>query len=277
MTDDQVSLQRSFVARYGEYKYNIPVTSPVLQHMADRGSCRDFTNKPVDADIIETLSAVALSSPTKSDLQQRDIIIVTDDKLRGKISQLLGNEDWTANAPVLLIFCGNHRRQQQLSEWRNKPFPNQHLDAFFNASVDAGIALSAFVLAAESIGLGCCPISQIRNHCEAISDMLQLPQYVFPIAGLAVGWPAHAPTVSMRLPLSTTVHHNQFNESEVKSEIDSYDQRRASQQPYSTQRDPGQFGITEPYGWSEDKARQYAEPQRTDFGAFIKAKGFILD
>jgi len=29
--------------------------------------------------------------------------------------------------------------------------------------------------------------------------------------------------------------------------------------------------------WSEDKARQYAEPQRADFGAFVRAKGFCLD
>ena len=31
------------------------------------------------------------------------------------------------------------------------------------------------------------------------------------------------------------------------------------------------------YGWSEDKARQYAEPLRADFGAFVRKKGFNLD
>ena len=31
------------------------------------------------------------------------------------------------------------------------------------------------------------------------------------------------------------------------------------------------------YGWSEDKARQYAEPLRGNFGAFLRAKGFCLD
>jgi nitroreductase/FMN reductase [NAD(P)H] len=31
------------------------------------------------------------------------------------------------------------------------------------------------------------------------------------------------------------------------------------------------------YGWSEDKARQYGVPQRTDFGAFVRGKGFKLD
>jgi len=31
------------------------------------------------------------------------------------------------------------------------------------------------------------------------------------------------------------------------------------------------------YGWSEDKARQYGVPQRADFGAFVRSKGFGLD
>ncbi len=40
------------------------------------------------------------------------------------------------------------------------------LDAFFNATVDAGIALSAFSIAAEAVGLGCCPISAVRNEAQ---------------------------------------------------------------------------------------------------------------
>jgi len=31
------------------------------------------------------------------------------------------------------------------------------------------------------------------------------------------------------------------------------------------------------YGWSEDKPRQYAEPLRADFGAFVRVKGFRLE
>ena len=38
-----------------------------------------------------------------------------------------------------------------------------------------------------------------------------------------------------------------------------------------------QFGETPEYGWSEDKARQYSVPERADFGAFVRKKGFKLD
>jgi Nitroreductase family len=74
--------------------------------------------------------------------------------------------------------------------WRGHTFANDHLDAFFNATVDAAIALETFVAAAEAAGLGCCPISVIRNHAEEVSGLLGLPDHVFPVAGLGVGIPA---------------------------------------------------------------------------------------
>lgn len=276
MTDDQIALQQSLTDRFGSLSYQVPTANPQLVHMAGRGSCRRFADKSVDDTLIETLCAVALASPTKSDLQQRDIVIVQEQNLRNEIYRLFGDSSWIAGAPMLLVFCGNNRRQRQLSKWRDKPFPNDHLDAFFNASIDAGIALSAFVTGAESVGLGCCPISEIRNHCTIISEKLQLPQHVFPIAGLAVGWPKQSPEVSMRLPLSVTVHRNFFTETDVQAQVEDYDQRRSAHQPYAQQRDIEHFGQTKDYGWSEDKARQYAVPQRADFGSFVRSKGFVL-
>lgn len=179
--------------------------------------------------------------------------------------------------PALLIFCGNNRRQRLWHEWRGKPFANDHLDAFFNPSVDAGIALTAFVLAAEAQGLGACPISVIRNRAAEVSGLLGLPQHVFPVAGLAVGWPAGPPKQSMRLPLDLTVHRNGYREGDVRGAIDGYDRRREAAQPYREQRYVEMFGKSEPYGWSEDKARQYAVPERADFGAYVRARGFKLD
>lgn len=277
MTTDVEPLCDNLENRFGTLNFTVPFASPELNRMASRGSCRQFDAKPVDNALVQTLCAVALASPTKSDLQQRDIVIIDDPCVRNAINGLFDKRSWISGAPVLLIFCGNNRRQRQISDWRNKPFPNDHLDAFFNASVDAGIALSACVTAAESVDLGCCPISEIRNHSTAISEKLQLPQHVFPAAGLALGWPAQTPPVSMRLPLSVTVHHNRFSDSKVQSLIDDYDHRREQHQPYTQQRETEAFGQSTNYGWSEDKARQYTVVQRADFGKFIRDKGFKLD
>jgi nitroreductase len=260
----------------------LPAGAPDLhRQLAARGVVRAFTAEPVPYDLLHRLCALALSSPTKSDLQQRDIVIVDDAALRSRILSPLTEgptgQAWLNDMPVLLVFCGNNRRQRLWHEWRGRPFANDHLDAFFNASVDAGIALSAFVLAAEAQGLGTCPISVIRNRAAEVSTLLGLPQHVFPVAGLGVGWPARAARQSMRLPLDVTVHRNGYREDGLRDAIEDYDRRREAAQPYREQRYVEMFGKSEPYGWSEDKARQYAVPERADFGAYVRGRGFRLD
>ncbi len=244
-----------------------------LMSLAGRGSVRQFKDAPVSPDLLRLLSAFALSAPTKSDLQQRDIVVVTDPALRQLINLLIDEQSWIAEAPAMLVFCGNNRRQRQIHEMRGHPFVNDHLDAFFNAAVDAGIALAAFVIAAEILGLGCCPVSALRNEAEKVSRLLGLPDHVFPIAGLAVGWPADRANISPRLPLGLTLHENRFTEDGIEEAIAAYDPLRH----YETQRFVEDYGKDAEYGWSEDKTRQYSKPERAGFGAFIRSKGFCLD
>ncbi len=252
-------------------------TPELWQTIAGRQSCRAYTEQTVDPALLQRVCALALSSPTKSDLQQRDIVIVSDPDKRAAIDALFPGSPWIAGAPVFLVFCGNNRRLRQIHERAGHPFENDHFDAFFNAAVDAGIALSAFALAAEAAGLGTCPISTIRDHVDLINEFLELPDWVFPVAGMTVGWPDRTPRVNLRLPLAATVHTDRYNEDAQQAAIEAYDLRRAELRPYGSQRDPDRFGTRDPYTWSEDKARQYAEPQRTDFGDYVRRKGFRLD
>lgn len=266
-------------ARFGDGSSNAAVDLPnvLLTSIAARGSCRAFTDQPVSTELLGTLAAVALASPTKSDLQQRDIVFLTTQQKRSQLAALVGGQTWVAGAPIIAIFCGNNRRQRMLHEWRNVPFANDHLDAFFNASVDAAVALGAFVTAAEASGLGCCPISAVRNDAVSVSKLIDLPQYVFPIAGLAIGYPSTAPIQSMRLPLEQTVHYDRYAEDGLQDAIEDYDKRRLAAQPYIAQRYPQAFGTSQSYTWSEDKVRQYSRPERETFGAFVRAQGFNLD
>lgn len=70
---------------------------------------------------------------------------------------------------------------------RDKPFPNDHLDLFFNAVGDAAIALTTCMRAAEAVGLGCCPISELRNHAARVGERLTLPARVIPFADFCIG------------------------------------------------------------------------------------------
>ena len=63
-----------------------------------------------DAELKRLLCACALASPSKSDLQQRDIVDVTHPELRERIGSLMPHMPWVKEAPVFLVFCANGRR-----------------------------------------------------------------------------------------------------------------------------------------------------------------------
>jgi nitroreductase/FMN reductase [NAD(P)H] len=279
MPDEIDTIHGALFERFGERFEIDPQFAglPELANIAGHRVQRRYDARPIAPNLLRLLCACALSAPSKSDLQQADILIVRDAAKRDAISALLPEMPWTRQAPVFLVFLANGRRVPELFRLRDRPFPNDHLDLFFNASVDAAIVLMNFIRAAEAVGLGCCPISVIRDHAAKISTMFELPDKVIPVAGLCVGWPVEQGGISPRLPLSLTVHEDRFDDGDLAGQVEQYDRRRAAQRPYRNQRDVARFGKAEFYGWSEDKARQYAVPQRSHFGAFVRDKGFKLD
>ena len=279
MSDLVHRIETALAERFGErfHADRAPAGREELARMAAHRVCRRYQARDVAPDLVRLLSACALSAPTKSDLQQSDILIIREKAKRHAIAGLLPEMPWLIEAPVMLIVLADGRRTPQLAAMRGKPFPNDHLDLFFNATVDAAIVLASFVQAAEAVGLGCCPISMIRDHAPTIADMVALPDKVVPVAALTLGWPAEEGAISPRLPLSVTVHEERYAETDLAAKIDAYDRRRATSRPYRKQRDPERFGVAGFYGWSEDKARQYATPQRADFGAYVRGQGFRLD
>jgi nitroreductase/FMN reductase [NAD(P)H] len=268
-----------------EQRFGLPATagrdlpaSGTVAGMLARRSMRRYTAQPVAPETFDIAMAAALSAPAKSDLQQASIIVVRDPAQRAAINALLPSMPWVASAPEFLVFCGDNRRMRRISELRDKPFPNDTLDMFMNAAVDAGIVMQAFITAAESLGMGCCPISLIRNEVERASALLCLPQGVFPVAGLCVGYPADGGRLSMRLPPAVMVHTDRYDGSDFESQLAAYDARRAAREPTAPekQRAVERFGRVEHYTWSEDKARQYAVPERHSFGPYVRGQGFGL-
>ena len=82
----------------------------------------------------------------------------------------------------------------------------------------------------------------------------------------------------MRLPPAITVHSDRYDDAGTLAELDAYDRRRAARHatPREQQRNPARFGYAEFYGWSEDKARQAADPEGAPFAAWVKAHGFTF-
>ena len=249
-----------------------------IRQVLMRRTQRRYSDRPVAEPLVRLLLAAAFSASSKSDFQQASVIWVQDRARRDRLAALIPDMPWIGTAPVFLVFLGDARRLEQLGALRGHRQPNGALEGFFNATVDAALALQTCILAAETLGLSTCPISVLRNHINAVGEILELPDKVFPVAGLCLGYPAQTGFISMRLPLEATVHIDRYDDTGLAAAVDGYDRRRDARHSIKDrQRAPERFGTAEFYGWSEDKARQQMTPEGVGFAAWLRACGFTFD
>ena len=251
---------------------------PALESLLAHRTQRLYTDEPVPQALLDALIGAALSAASKSDLQQVSLIRIADSAIRARIGALIPGMPWIVQAPEFFVVCGDNRRIRRVCELRGLRFANDTMDAVLNATIDAAIAMQQMVCAAEIVGLGCCHISHVRDHVDEIAAMLEIPDHVFPIAGLCVGWPAREGFVSVRLAPSATVHVDRYDDSRLADEIDGYDRRRDARYsiPPEKYKHTDRFGMPGFYGWSEDKARQMAVDDGRTMRAYLEKAGFAL-
>ncbi|MDE2004926.1 MAG: nitroreductase family protein [Rhodospirillales bacterium] len=266
-----------WTARYGAGDAPGAVPAGVAPFL-DRRVSRRYRAEPVSEALLDMLLAAAQSAPTKSDLQQYSIVVLRDRAKIARIAGWIGSMDWIATAPVFLLFCAELRRGQRLCARHGMAHANNNLDTFLNGAVDATLAMGACIAAADAAGLGTCPISYVRNHLEKIAPLVGLPNGVWPVAGLTLGWPEFRRPVSMRLPQSVVVHRERYDDSALEAEVAAYDSRRRAREPLA----PGSlknndvYGPKEGVGWSENCARQLSVPERYGFSTWLRSRGFEL-
>ncbi len=250
-----------------------------ITDLLSRRSIRRYTDESIADDVLDMLLACAQSAPTKSNLQQYSIIVVSEASLRERLAEHCPKTPQLQSCPVFLVFCADMRRNQRVAEFRHHTYANNNLDCLVNAVIDAAMAMQCFITAAESIGLGCAAISEIRDQMEDVSALLELPPGVFPIAGLTLGKPAVPGFINQRLAPSIVIHRNRYDDRDLEAAIDTYDARRNALFPIpdSAQMHTDKYGTVSNYTWSENTARQLSIPERQAFKAFLKTHGFELD
>jgi len=250
-----------------------------IRRVLARKTVRRYSATMPEESLLDLLVAAALSASAKSDFQQASILRVADPAKRSAIGALFPAMPWIGTSPVFFVFLGDARRLQRIGELRGKPVRNGTLEGFFNASIDAALALQTMILCAESAGLGVCPISVIRNEIDKVAAILALPDLVFPVAGLCLGYPQGEGYVSLRLPRRATTHGDRYDDSALAQAIDDYDRRRDARHsiPKEQHRSNAEFGEAAFYGWSEDKARQAAKAEGAAFPPYLRSHGFSFD
>ena len=249
-----------------------------IEALLSRRSLRLYKDEPVSDELLDVLLGCAQSAPSKSNLQQYSIIVVKDQTIRDQLAPWCPRTSGLESKPVMLVFCADIRRNIRIGEFRNRPNVNNNMDAFLNATVDAALAIGFFVTAAEAAGLGTAPLSSLRDNMYAVADILEMPDGVFPIAGVMAGWPEAPGYVNQRLPQSVVVHRDRYDDSNLEAGIDEYDQTRHAAFPIPDERQTRTdlWGVAEFYGWSEHISRQLGKPERPEFRAFLESHGFDL-
>ena len=260
-------------ARYGALPFAPAEVPPALALLLDRRVTRRYKPDVVPDALLDTVLAGAQSAPAKSDLQQYSILVTRDAAKIAAVADAIGTMPWIKNAPLLLLFCGDIRRGRQVCAIHGREHANDSVDTFLNASMDAALAMAFCIMAAEAVGLGACPISYVRNHLDLVASLFGLPDGVFPVAGLTLGFPAARNETSPRLPPSVVVHRERYDDSGLADALPAYDALRSPAKPrYPEVHGPKPEGCR----WSENTARQLSVPERANFRAWLATKGINL-
>jgi FMN reductase (NADPH) len=115
--------------------------------------------------------------------------------------------------------------------------------------------------------LGIVYIGGIRNNLKEVSELLDCPDYVLPLFGMAVGYPDAEPGKKPRMPIESVFHKNGYQKKEVSlNYLKQYDEESAD---YYTKRTGGK----RVEGWVTQMAASMSVPKRTYMKDFVHSKG----
>ncbi|WP_078431226.1 NADPH-dependent oxidoreductase [Metabacillus halosaccharovorans] len=189
----------------------------VLNTLTSHRSFRQYKDKPVEEEHLEDILQAAQAAPTWIHGQQVSVIVIKNQDKKKQLASYCGNQEHIRQAPVFLVFCADFYRAKLASELEGMSFEVVNdTDALLVGATDVGISMSNAIVAAESIGLGTVPIGGIRRNPLGVIELLEIPKYVIPIAGLCVGYPSEDPGLNPRLPKEAFRHDENYNSNQTQ-------------------------------------------------------------
>ena len=186
-----------------------------MQTINTRRSIRRYQDKDVDNTLLTRLIKEAERTQTMGNLQLYSVVVTRSKELKAKLAPAHFNQPMVTGAPVVLTFCADYRRTTLWAEQRQATPGYDNPLSFVNAMTDALLFCQTFCNLAEEEGLGCCFLGTTVYQPQSIIDTLQLPELVFPVATITLGWPDENPPLSDRLPVSTIIHEETFHDYSV--------------------------------------------------------------
>jgi len=183
-----------------------------MKTILTRRTIRKYSTQDVEPALLDRLLTEAARTQTMGNLQLYSVVVTRSVEGRAALAPAHFNQPMVTQAPVVLTICADFRRTSTWARCR-KAVPGYDNElSFMNAATDALLFTQTFCNLAEEEGLGLCYLGTTLYMPQAIIETLQLPQLVFPVATLTVGWPAEEPSLSDRLPLESFVHNEAYHD-----------------------------------------------------------------
>jgi len=237
-----------------------------------RRSIRKYKPDPIPEEMLAAIIGCAQRAPTSSNMQAWSVVAVTDPDMKKRLAVLSGNQAYVAECPVFLVWCADLFRLKTACDLEGGPEGGMPSNAelFIIATVDAALAAQNAVIAAESLGLGTVYIGGIRNNPQEVAELLELPELVYPVFGMCLGFPAEQPDLRPRLPMRAVLHRNRYSRETHADSIEAYNRELRH---YMLTRTGSRRDTT----WSKEMVRRLGSNLRPHMKAFLQSRGFRLD
>ncbi|MDN7246654.1 NADPH-dependent oxidoreductase [Planococcus shenhongbingii] len=241
----------------------------VIELMKSHASVRDYKEKQLTREEVSELIAAAQHAATSHFVQAYSIVWVTDPEKRKALGELSRNPQQMEGAGAVFLMCADYNRLKHAGDLQGETIVYDHAENLIVAVTDVALLAQNLALAAESKGYGICYIGGVRNNMEVISELVGLPEGVFPVYGLTVGVPNEANEVKPRLPVEAILHENEYDEEKYKTLLPEYDE---TIQRYYQERSTNQKVAN----WTEQMASFLKKPRRQDIKDVLAKKGFLF-
>jgi nitroreductase len=155
-----------------------------------RYSVRSYLPRPVETDKLDRILEAVRLAPSGSNRQPWKFVVVRDAETRRRLATACCNQQFIAEAPVVVAGVGLTPGREMLCGIPGDP-------------VDVAIALEHLALAAAAEGLGTCWIGAF--HQDQVRRALGIPDSAKVVEVMTLGYPADHPRGKTRKPLGDIV------------------------------------------------------------------------
>lgn len=244
----------------------------VKETLLDRRSIRRYEREQLTEEQLDLIYDAIVNTPTSYNGQQFTVIDVSDQEIKERLYEITGQKQ-IKTCSHFFVFCADYNRIHRAAEAKGLKWPafNDTADGLVVGIVDAALALMSAVVAAESLGLGTCPIGYARTAApDAISQLLNLPEEVFVVCGLAVGVPREMPDLKPKMSRGLLIHGNEYRRDDMSAEVLEYDRLI---EDYTARRS----GHAKLHAWIDNILGYYDEALRYDILDALRRRGFAME